>query len=144
FGELDDKYIFVKPESYGLETWADWFAHAVEYIESLRRKLQTGGDEGPGMRKERVPTKIINAWKNLITTIIKEPKEQQYYLALDVKNQGIAPMIKAFSDPKFKAVKDKLDALAKAKHDFRKNAVTKLLVEGPNATKEEKAILNFV
>lgn len=58
--------LFLKPEKAGTETAWDNVLHTIHFIEAQARKLQTGGDDRPEWRKERVPDEIVTVFLEII------------------------------------------------------------------------------
>lgn len=67
--EENKKQLFFKPENYSpfITNYYDFAMHGVELVHALERKRQgNGGDDKPGMRKERVPDHTKKAFIDLI------------------------------------------------------------------------------
>jgi hypothetical protein len=51
--------LFLKPEPYGVAGVLNFFRHAMYYVRSLARRRRFGGNDGVGMRKERIPDCLV-------------------------------------------------------------------------------------
>ncbi|KAK3325019.1 hypothetical protein B0H66DRAFT_547253 [Apodospora peruviana] len=52
--------LFIKPEPYGVDGVLNFLRHSVDYVRSLaRRRLRFGGNDCAGMRKERIPDRLV-------------------------------------------------------------------------------------
>ncbi len=80
FGQIKSGLIFIKPESYGVKTWGDFTAHALEYLEPRE-------NEALGMKKERIPKNVIDAWNSFLITVFGA--EQPSWLAKILAQLGI-------------------------------------------------------
>ncbi|EAQ87426.1 predicted protein [Chaetomium globosum CBS 148.51] len=56
------KCLYLKPERYGVHGIRNLAHHAIMYSKSLKRKHTFGGNEVPGMRKERIPDDFVVAF----------------------------------------------------------------------------------
>lgn len=66
--------VFIKPENFGLKTYADIMGHTLEYIHSLGRKMAPstfGSDEDGNNRKERIPQDLLEEYKEILNKINK-------------------------------------------------------------------------
>ena len=65
----NSKWVYLKPENYGVRGAAANIGHAYEYIFSVGRKVAPGwfgSDDEPGMRKERVPKDMLREFDRLL------------------------------------------------------------------------------
>lgn len=84
FGQPGKKLLFIKPENYSpfleldTEHPYDFAMHALEFVESQKRKKAgAGGDDQPGMQKERVPDNTKKAFQAILDCIKKYENIQQ-------------------------------------------------------------------
>ncbi|KAK3291062.1 uncharacterized protein B0H64DRAFT_411239 [Chaetomium fimeti] len=61
--------LYLKPERYGVRGIRNLAHHAVMYGKSLKRKHTFGGNEVPGMRKERIPDDFVAAFAEAVTPL---------------------------------------------------------------------------
>ncbi|GAB1319459.1 hypothetical protein MFIFM68171_09669 [Madurella fahalii] len=54
--------LFLKPERYGVAGVRNFAHHAAQYAKSLRRRHTFGANEVMGMRKERIPDRLVAAF----------------------------------------------------------------------------------
>ncbi|KAL7907388.1 hypothetical protein GGI35DRAFT_456211 [Trichoderma velutinum] len=58
--------LFLKPEPYGVSGLKDFGHHADRYIRSLGRRFRFGGNDRDGMRKERIPDRLVKAFSEAV------------------------------------------------------------------------------
>ncbi|KAL6231007.1 hypothetical protein BDW75DRAFT_221307 [Aspergillus navahoensis] len=58
--------LFLKPERYGVSGVQNLFHHTIHYFRSLARQHRFGGNEGVGMRKERIPDRVVRDFRKAV------------------------------------------------------------------------------
>ncbi|KAL5093621.1 hypothetical protein Trisim1_010352 [Trichoderma cf. simile WF8] len=58
--------LFLKPEPYGVSGIKDFGHHADRYVRSLGRRFRFGGNDRVGMRKERIPDRLVKAFSEAV------------------------------------------------------------------------------
>ncbi|KAL6696962.1 hypothetical protein J3F84DRAFT_371750 [Trichoderma pleuroticola] len=58
--------LFLKPEPYGVSGIKDFGHHADRYVRSLGRRFRFGGNDRDGMRKERIPDRLVKAFSEAV------------------------------------------------------------------------------
>ncbi|MBA3724851.1 MAG: hypothetical protein H0W89_08325, partial [Candidatus Levybacteria bacterium] len=84
--------IFIKPENFGVSTSFDALGHAVEYIQSLGRKMNPslfGSDDAENYRKERVPQDLLKEFKDILNDLDEDVTPYN-----DAKKFGVSAMYK--------------------------------------------------
>lgn len=72
--EKEKKLLFIKPENYSpfvtTEYGYDFCMHGVELVEAqARKRLQKGGDDQPGMQKERIPDAVKETFGKIVDIV---------------------------------------------------------------------------
>lgn len=103
FGLIPEGNLFLKPEDYGIGNPMDLIDHSVDYAMSKIRKIDGigNGDEQKGMRKERVPKNVLNAWQKLFDNYFGESNTVdtiEFYKA--GKTYGISHMLYIINNSK--------------------------------------------
>ncbi|RYP44029.1 hypothetical protein DL768_009460 [Monosporascus sp. mg162] len=65
--------LFLKPELYGVTGVLNFFHHAVLYMRSLVRRRRFGGNDGVGMRKERIPDHFVRDFRKAVAHLSDGP-----------------------------------------------------------------------
>ncbi|KAK2762762.1 hypothetical protein FQN54_000936 [Arachnomyces sp. PD_36] len=65
--------LFLKPERYGVGGVRNFIRHAAHYIRSLARRRRFGGNEGVGMRKERIPDRAVHDFREAVAHLPDGP-----------------------------------------------------------------------
>lgn len=60
------KYIFIKPESHGVDGLIDKILHTASLIKSKVNKFTAGADDVPTYRKEHIPHQVVGSFKAII------------------------------------------------------------------------------
>ncbi|KAK4139630.1 uncharacterized protein C8A04DRAFT_15681 [Dichotomopilus funicola] len=63
------KCLYLKPERYGVHGLRNLAHHTIMYGKSLKRKHTFGGNDVPGMRKERIPDDVVAAFAEVVTAL---------------------------------------------------------------------------
>lgn len=61
--------LYLKPERYGVHGIRNLAHHAVMYGKSLKRKHTFGGNQVPGMRKERIPDDFVASFAEAVASL---------------------------------------------------------------------------
>ncbi|KAH6846965.1 hypothetical protein B0I37DRAFT_134698 [Chaetomium sp. MPI-CAGE-AT-0009] len=61
--------LYLKPERYGVHGIRNLAHHAIMYGKSLKRKHAFGGNQVPGMRKERIPDDLVATFAEAVTSL---------------------------------------------------------------------------
>jgi hypothetical protein len=65
--------LYLKPERFGVHGIRNLAHHAVMYGKSLKRKHTFGGNEVPGMRKERIPDNFVASFVEAVASLDDGP-----------------------------------------------------------------------
>jgi hypothetical protein len=65
--------LLLKPERYGVAGFWNVTQHAVYYVRSLARRHRFGGNDGVGMRKERIPDRFVRAFGEAVAHLPDGP-----------------------------------------------------------------------
>ena len=67
------KCLYLKPECYGVHGVRKLAHHTVMYAKSLKRKHTFGGNEVPGMSKERIPDRLVASFAGAVSLLHDGP-----------------------------------------------------------------------
>ncbi|KAH6612284.1 hypothetical protein B0J18DRAFT_375528 [Chaetomium sp. MPI-SDFR-AT-0129] len=63
------KCLYLKPERYGVHGIRNLAHHTIMYGKSLKRKHTFGGNDVPGMRKERIPDNLVASFAEAVISL---------------------------------------------------------------------------
>lgn len=93
---LGGKRVMVKPENFGTTTSSDLMWHAVEYVESLGRKMSPGvfgSDDAENYRKERVPQNLLKEYKAILDAVQSDSVPLE-----EAKKFGVSSMYRSIKE----------------------------------------------
>ncbi|KXX77256.1 hypothetical protein MMYC01_204947 [Madurella mycetomatis] len=65
--------LFLKPERYGVSGFRNLAHHVVQYAISFKRRRTFGSNEAAGMRKERIPDRLVAAFAEAVASLPDGP-----------------------------------------------------------------------